>query len=137
MPDLTTMLLVDDIDREVRKWVRPTVKDWDHMNPASRKAYGLTGRAQAAEKSRRLGNPSDLHAAAASAHAAAARNTSGAARERHRLAADFHRGRASKLSKKRKRITGPDHSLTGPTPDWLSGGPQRPEDIPDIGGVSW
>jgi hypothetical protein len=115
---LAALLLADASD--VKKTaMMPKRKDWDHIGPASAKAHGLTGRAHAAEKDSKLGDPGTLHAAAAKAHRLAADKTAGADSERHAQAAEYHEGRAGKLGKreKRKRVTGPDHSLTGPRPD--------------------
>jgi len=75
----------------------PKRKDWDHIGPASAKAHGLTGRARAAEKDRKLGDPAALHSAAARAHRTAAGKTSGADSERHTQAAEYHTDRASNL----------------------------------------
>src|SRR5215472_16860966 len=119
MPNLTTLLLADASVEKAWK-----LKDWDHMNPASRKAHGATGRARAAEKDSDLGDPAKLHAAAADAHRAAARATTGSQQEEHQKATAHHARRAAALNsdsdtgkRARKRITGPDHSLTGPRPD--------------------
>jgi len=74
-------------------------KDWDHLGAATARAHGLTGRARAAEKDPKLGDPKALHRAAAVAHAAAAESSSGDKQQRHLDAATYHRSQANGKAK--------------------------------------